>query len=361
VTPDQTEAARRAALRARFPATDFAALRDRPARQWHVPGLLPVGAQVSLVAGAGAGKSNLALDLALHVSQGLPWAGLAPAYDPEWIDYAPSVLYVDMENGPDDLEERRGALRAAEGMDEEQFIHQWMPDLPGLDTAAGARALTDMLDGWNIADGDLLVVDSLQRLTEGPEDKGDTMRAYYRHTAAMLRRRGITVLRTDNTGKDESRGARGSRAKQDDVDIEWSLRRTSSGLTLRPTKNRTGVAPLAVEADMGTLPDGRPVVTGYRCAQAKTDVTIIEREPRESLLIALADDVSAPRSGSGLTAHLGWGKGRAARERTQGLLDTLAAEGLAENRGEGKHPRWYVTAAGKDAAAEVRERDEVEA
>jgi hypothetical protein len=36
----------------------------------------------------------------------------------------------------------------------------------------------------------------------------------------MLKRRGLTAIRTENTGKDTTQGARGSSGKKDDVDVE---------------------------------------------------------------------------------------------------------------------------------------------
>jgi hypothetical protein len=67
------------------------------------------------------------------------------------------------------------------------------------------------------------VLDSFQRVTSGPENDSDTIRAYYLHTGIRLKRRGITVIRTDNTGKDINAGARGSSGKRDDLDVELIL------------------------------------------------------------------------------------------------------------------------------------------
>ncbi|MDO5495805.1 MAG: hypothetical protein Q4G64_08835, partial [bacterium] len=58
---------------------------------------------------------------------------------------------------------------------------------------------------------------------------------------AELKRRGLTVLRTDNTGHEGTR-ARGASAKRDDVGASWLLRpdeHTPGVFSLVPTKRRS--------------------------------------------------------------------------------------------------------------------------
>lgn len=202
-----------------FPAADLGALvgAERPPRQWVVHGLLPAGASVSLVAPAGLGKSLMALALSLAVAQGEPeFAGLT-------IPRPRRVLYADMENTPDDVAERLEALGVRPGDDLSRLTYLSLPPFKAFDTEDGGRELGAVLDMYLIGAGDLVVLDSLQRVINGPENDADTMRAYYRHTAMPLKARGATVLRLDNSGKDVARGARGSSSKRDDVDVELLL------------------------------------------------------------------------------------------------------------------------------------------
>jgi hypothetical protein len=53
-----------------------------------------------------------------------------------------------------------------------------------------------------------------------------------------LRRQGRTVLRLDHQGHDSSKGARGSSAKRDDVDVAWIMKRTGNNVTLIGDKGR---------------------------------------------------------------------------------------------------------------------------
>lgn len=233
-------------VRSRFPRLDLAQLLrdDRPAREYVLEGLIPAGTSVSLVAPAGTGKSLFALAATIAVARGDEnFAGLKITKR--------RVAYVDMENTEDDLADRLPDLGVTldeiANLDDLVYLH--LPSLPGLDTAEGSEALKAILDAYSIGKGDVLVLDSTQRVTEGPEDKSDTMRAFFSHTGLMLKQRGITVIRTDNTGHTESGRARGSSGKKDDVDIELIMERIGGGrFTIKPGKVRvSGINAISLE------------------------------------------------------------------------------------------------------------------
>ena len=222
-----------------FPRLDLAALLspDRPPREWVVHGLIPAGTSVSIVAAAGTGKSLLVLALSLAVARGdSDFAGCP-------ISRRRRVFLVDMENTEDDLADRLTSLgvRAGDVDELSNLILIHMPQLKGLDTPQGAQQLKENLDAYELMPGDVVVLDSLQRVTEGPENDSDTMRSFYDQSGIMLKRLGVTVIRTDNTGKDSSKGARGSSGKRDDVDIELILTRDAHDpdrMTVTPGKSR---------------------------------------------------------------------------------------------------------------------------
>lgn len=237
----------RAAIRERFPRLDLVALlqADRPPREWVVDGLIPAGASVALVAPAGTGKSLLLLALCIAVARGQrTFAGLRVT--------GRRVLLVDMENTQDDLADRLQALGVTPdtAVELDQLVTIHLPPLAPLDAAIGGVELAAILDAYDVQPGDVVVLDSLQRVINGAENDSDTMRAYYRHTAVMLKRRGVTVIRTDNTGKDTDKGARGTSGKRDDVDVELVLTADAEHperLRIRPGKARvTGIQPVVV-------------------------------------------------------------------------------------------------------------------
>jgi hypothetical protein len=223
------------AARERFPRLDIAALlrAERPAREWLWWRLIPVGAAVALVAPAGTGKSLLVLGLMVAVARGdRAFAGLRITNR--------RVFLVDMENTEDDLAERFRDLGVDAGevakLDNLVFIH--LPKMAALDTLEGGRELEAALDAYDIRAGDVVVLDSTQRVLAGKENDSDTIRAYYLCTGVTLKRRGITVIRTDNTGKDLDRGARGTSGKRDDVDVELFMTVDSGKISIKPGKIR---------------------------------------------------------------------------------------------------------------------------
>lgn len=213
---EDPDADRRAGVLRKYPALDLARILDpnRPAREYVVAGLIPAGASVSLAAPAGTGKSLLALALALAVARGRhAFAGLT-------IQRPRRVLYVDMENTEDDLAERFESFGVRRGDTLGALTYLSLPSLPPLDTRQGGEELMGILDAYQLERNDFVILDSLQRVTEGEENASDTMRAFYLHTGIKLKRAGLTTLRLDNTGKDVTRGSRGTSGKRDDVDIE---------------------------------------------------------------------------------------------------------------------------------------------
>lgn len=228
---------RRAAILAKYPSLDLHALvsTPRPPREWTITGLLPAGTACALVAKGGAGKSLLALAASISIAAGyLRFAGLE-------IPRARRVLYVDMENTEDDLWERVVDLGVTTATDLSLLTFLHLPNLPPLDRPEGARELLDIVWAYALEPGDVVVLDSTQRIVVGIEDAAETWRDYYRHTGVELKRQRLTVLLTDNTGKDETRGARGSSSKRDAVDVMWLM--TASGedgesLRLVPDKHR---------------------------------------------------------------------------------------------------------------------------
>lgn len=212
---DPEEVARAATL-ARYPALNLAAVLDpnRPPREYVLDGLIPAGVAVSLAAPAGTGKSLLSLAIALSVARGRrSFAGLT-------IPKRRRVLYVDMENTTDDLAERFESFGVRRGDTLDGLTYLSFPEIPPLDTPDGGRQVSAILDAYGIGPGDLVVIDSLQRVIQGEENSADTMRGYYLFTGLTLKRRGVTSLRLDNTGKDTERGSRGTSGKRDDVDLE---------------------------------------------------------------------------------------------------------------------------------------------
>lgn len=211
--------------------------RDRSGDDWVADPVLARGRSHSLYGTAKDGKSLFALYLTACLATGVaPFRPGRPRCDPV------RVLYLDWEMTDDDLYDRLPDLGYGPTTDLDHLDYHPLADLAPLDTPTGAADVCTLVDHYR---SEVVVVDPVSRAVQGEESSNDTIRAYYRHTVAPLKARGITQLRVDNTGHDGSH-ARGASGKRDDVDVEWRLTTTATGLTLTAKHARMSWVPTTV-------------------------------------------------------------------------------------------------------------------
>ena len=217
--PDE---ARLAEIAVAYTPVDWAvAWKDQPgAVEWLLEPLLEAGTVNALFGKPGAGKSLITLEIALRL-----------------VRTGHVIVYVDQENRIRDLVERLQAFGA--GPDElGRLLMYSFAGLPPLDTAEGGEHLLALAVS---ACADLVVLDTTSRMVRGKENEADTFLNLYRCALVPLKGRGITVLRLDHPGKDESRGQRGSSAKDGDVDTIWRLVQAGpAAFRLEREKTRNG-------------------------------------------------------------------------------------------------------------------------
>lgn len=225
---------------------------DRPADDWLVKPLLPLGKLVGIVSKRGVGKSLLILDVACALA-----SGTATLLQEEGEPI--HIVYLDMEMGSDDLYGRLEDLGWT--LDNPLFdvlaahLHYYqLVGLPPLDTEKGGDALEALIDRHGAS---LVIVDTVSRVISGTENDAEPFRDMFRHTESRLKRRGITLARLDHMGKDASLGSRGSSAKEDPLDVVWHVEDTGLGsLHLKLTKGRMTWLPreffVAREGEDGT-------------------------------------------------------------------------------------------------------------
>jgi hypothetical protein len=115
--------------------------------------------------------------------------------------------------------------------------------LPTVDPADHATGGNQIVNTANATNAAVIIIDTYGRAVAGDENEADTTRAFYRHTGARLKADGRAFVRLDHQGKNTEKGARGSSAKNDDVDIVYALKTVDGGLMLTTTKRRMAWVP----------------------------------------------------------------------------------------------------------------------
>lgn len=205
---------------------------DHEETEWLIEPLFAKGRAHAIYAGAKVGKSFVTLAACAALATGQPFLH-KPAGPPQ------HVLYVDYEMTPQDLYDRLTEF-GYERHTLEHLHYAQLPNLPPLDTSKGGIALCQSA---HAVGAQLVIIDTTGRAVEGDENDANTYQNFYRHTGMQLKRLGMTWARLDHSGKDNTKGQRGSSAKNDDVDIVANLVRTDAGITWTATHRRMGWYP----------------------------------------------------------------------------------------------------------------------
>lgn len=249
----------------RYPTVDWQRLFDGAPDDidWLVPDLIARGQSYSLVSPAKAGKSLLMLDVAAAIASGRSALG-NPAQPPV------RVLYVDCENSRDDLAERlRDMGYGPDDLSELRYLS--FPSLPALDSAAGGAEIVALAEHHDAA---LVVIDTIARVVAGEENSADTYRNLYRFTLQPLKAQRRAVVRLDHRGKGVNTGARGSSAKNDDVDVVWQLNQSpgpdgEAYVTLRLERQRGSAHPEQINVVRDVTPRLRHVANDAPLADSE--------------------------------------------------------------------------------------------
>ncbi|OSP53846.1 hypothetical protein BV911_15750 [Pseudoruegeria sp. SK021] len=195
-----------------------------------IKGWLDRGAFSVTYGESNVGKTFFALDLSLHIAASHDWHGCK-------VDGG-SVVYVAGEGGS-------GVLNRIEAVKREH------PDLIAAASENGFSLLPTVLDLCGIGDAGaliealrgavpvLIVVDTLARaMGAGDENTATDMGAFVRNIDAIREATGAHVMVIHHSGKDASKGARGSSALRGAVDTEIELTRTDNVVMAETRKQR---------------------------------------------------------------------------------------------------------------------------
>jgi hypothetical protein len=161
------------------------------------------------------------------------------------------------------------------------------PTIGDLDTKSGATTLINWVDNHNI---DFVIVDTISRFIAGKENDNDTCFNLYKFTELELKKRGITFLRIDHTGLETDGRARGASAKEQDVDITWSMVRTkNSSFKLRSKCHRMFIEVSELTLTKNLIP------LRFDWSDTPEDKT---EEARIEKMIKLLDTTTLPKTAS---------------------------------------------------------------
>jgi hypothetical protein len=217
---------------------------DVPKAQTLVGGILQTNSLAALYGPPGSGKSFVALDLALSVATGRRWL------DQDVIDGP--VLYIVAEDVPG-IAQRVRAWRARHGS---LGAVAWLLEAVQILAPGTLDQLVDVAAELAPA---LIVFDTLARCTVGlDENSAQDMGRLVQALDLLRERTGACILLIHHSGKDTSRGLRGSSALLGALDTTIECARTLSGVTTRVTKAKNGPADTTVRFRLD--PEGDSVV-----------------------------------------------------------------------------------------------------
>lgn len=228
--------------RKRFDIRDEAAQDARKEPRWIIPGWLPAAATVMVYGPPSSYKSFIAVDMALSIAAGRPWA-TTPAIAQG------DVVYLAGEGALGIEKQRRPAWRELYKVDGPLpfYVTDDMPllkrgedEVPMLVKAIKDRGINPRL----------LVVDTLNRFGTGmnENDAADASTMIYFLDLLRAHFPGSSIIAVHHAGKDTTKGARGSSALQAGFDVVLSV----TGHT------NTRTAMISAGAPHGKMKDAEP-------------------------------------------------------------------------------------------------------
>ena len=203
---------------------------DLPDRSWLIPGAIASQETVMLYGASGIGKSFLALDWALSLSSGTPWAG-------EDIPAARPVLYFAGES-PAGYGPRLRAWQQRRGPIARDLFHM-VPNTINLSERQTLQSVRSTVNGLPKRPA-LLVFDTLARCWSGDENSAQDVGVINEAFEQLRRSLNVSILVVHHTGR-KTGDERGSTALRGYFDSMLLMRRSAGGrVDLTASKSRNG-------------------------------------------------------------------------------------------------------------------------
>ncbi len=199
-----------------------------PPPRWLVPGVLTEGSLAAIYGAPESGKSFLAVDMSMAIAGGIDWHGRQVEHG--------GVLYIAAEGAPG-LGKRFRAWKVDRCAQGRRFdLHLMRDDLNLAAEKDGgvrafAQAVTDELGPLR-----LIVIDTLNQTAAGADENSAKDMGRYIASMKLLRNAtGAAVVVVHHSGKDLSKGMRGSTALLGAMDTTVEVERASDGHSIKVT------------------------------------------------------------------------------------------------------------------------------
>lgn len=221
--PAPAKAARFALLE----ASDFLKRKDP---SWLVKDVLPAAGLAVMYGASGSGKSFFMLDMAMCIVTGRAWRGRPLAKG--------RGVYIVAE-GAGGFRKRLAAYCQQFDVDPASLDIRFITDAPNLMDKADIRELLIAILSYGRVD--FVVIDTYARAMVGAnENDAKDVGLAVAHCEAIHRKTGALVILVHHTGKDASKGARGSVALRGAADAEIEVSSDKSGRAATITKMKDG-------------------------------------------------------------------------------------------------------------------------
>lgn len=270
------------------PVSPSAFLKRKPA-SWIVKGIVPRAGLAVIYGASGSGKTFLTLDMTAAVVRGEPWRGAAVKKG--------RAVYVVAE-GAAGFRNRLEAYCLFHGVDPGDFDVGVVADAPNLLAKEDVRDLLKAIIAFGKVD--MVVIDTYARaMAGGNENDAKDVGQAVAHCDLIHRKTGALVVLVHHSGKDATKGARGSGALRAAADLEIEVVQTRDYRAATVTKQKDGedgkeFAFKLAEVVIGEDEDGEPItscVVEHKDGPAPRPAPVLKGNPAAvfSALQALMD------------------------------------------------------------------------
>ena len=215
--------------------------------KWIVKGVIPQVELVAIYGPPAVGKSFLALDIVSAVALGEPWQGRKVHQGP--------VCYVAAE-GAAGFRNRLKAMIEAKSLDRETLDLHILAAAPNLLKTPDVVKLGNSVN--QIGRFSIIVVDTLaQTMTGGDENSAQDMGIVIANCKALSQATGAVVVLITHTGKDATKGMRGSSALLGAIEAGIEISRDDHNRTATITKMKDGEDSTQFGFTLRAVPIGR--------------------------------------------------------------------------------------------------------